>query len=113
MAWYWKGLRTAVIGFSLGSLVADVLLRLARGGGESAEGAAILAYLLSLPISWLLAAVFDWGHYANQWLTFIRVAPATNGAVLGFLIGGIPALLRTPLRDPSQSRHGQRSLPAG
>lgn len=74
-------LRRTLIGALVGLAMALLLLALAIfGGGESGEGAWLLASILGMPTTLL----FQWGDYASQWNAYIASVLPLNGLVLGF-----------------------------
>jgi hypothetical protein len=75
------------VGLAFGMASAVVLEIAGFAGGESREGAAILAYHLSFPMSYLWDLV-NWGAHASQWVAFIAIGPTLNGVLLGWLLAG-------------------------
>lgn len=82
--------RGAVAGLLFGLFVGIGLLLLGQfgSGTESMEGAAILAYILSLPLT-LLCDLVGYSIPANHWEAFVVVAPSINGLFFGTAVVAI------------------------
>jgi hypothetical protein len=89
--------RGAVLGGLLGFVLTVPLLVLGWNGGESAEGAALLAALLGAPVSLPLFSIETLG-YPVSWVLFVLLPVPLNGVVLGALVGGVARALRWQTR---------------
>ncbi len=79
----------------MGALCSATLIFMSRDGGESREGAALLAHILAYPLAFIFDWA-DWGHWASQWTAYIVLAIPLNGLVLGATSGVLVALTPAP-----------------
>jgi hypothetical protein len=93
--------RGALVGFSIGGVLAFILMwRGNWGEGEAMELSMIAAYIIAQPLAIILLQLFDWGPYAKHWVPFVVFVVPANSALLGATVGGLVRALR-PRRPAS------------
>ena len=86
--------RGALIGFIIGGTLAALLIWQGKSGSwETLEGSAIIAWLISYPVTFVFEAV-EWGDRSDQWVAFIAVAVPLNWALLGAVVAALVRSVR-------------------